>query len=64
MSHAEQGQPRLFAQLPLLDGDWLDDADHRSIGELVDAMICQHRKIRPYRGTEGELVDIFSRPTV
>lgn len=128
MSQPKQGQPRLFAQLPLLDGileqhraqlgadfiayrnhayrvanfcsalapsavagepvisiaaafhdlgiwtgrtfdylqpsrqlasDYLDDADYRSMGELVDAMICQHHKIRHYRGTEGELVEVF-----
>lgn len=40
---------------------WLQSRDHRLPSEPIEAMICQHHKIRPYRGDEGPLVDVFRR---
>ncbi|WP_460713151.1 hypothetical protein [Lysobacter terrae] len=40
---------------------WLDASDHQAPGGLIEAMICQHHKVRPYRGDEGPLVEVFRR---
>lgn len=41
--------------------DWLSFGDYRAMSGLVDSMICHHHMIRPYRGSEGALVDMFRR---
>lgn len=40
---------------------WLQSRDCRLLGGPIEAMICQHHKIRPYRGDEGPLVEVFRR---
>lgn len=41
--------------------DWLSSQGREDCLGEVGAMICQHHKVTPYRGSEGGLVEMFRR---
>ena len=41
--------------------EWLSSHGREDCAEEVGAMICQHHKVTPYRGSEGGLVEMFRR---